>query len=287
MDDVDQARSVVHDHAMKTTRILAIPKDFPITWTKDGALRLGCDAPTITIHRPEPGLYRFLSALRHGMPAHTLRVEGERFGLSEHRVRDLMSQLAEVLIDISGKNIHTRDQRIVLTGAHEALGFLRNLLISAGNYVSLQCDSPADLIVYVEHYLSDPRLPARWLATGIPVLLVRFSDKSVQIGPVLSEEGPCYQCVNDTRQGDDTDWAFCASQLIDRTPPTIDSPVLTLAGAHVVDLVDRWKREAFVSDSKVTRIETHTGSSPTIHFETLEPAAGCACSDLDAVPAAA
>lgn len=272
---------------MKTTRILAIPKHFPITWTQEGALRLGCDAPAITIPQPEPGLYKFLSALRRGIPTHALELEAERFGLTKTRVRGVMSQIGELLIDISGKNVHARDQRVVLTGAQTTHGFFKNMLIAAGNYVSLQRESPADLIVHVEHYVSDPSLPARWLATGIPVLLVRFSDRSVQVGPVLGDEGPCLHCVNQSRQEEDPEWTFCASQLVDRIPPTIDPPILTLAGAHVVDVVDRWKRHAFVSDAGITRIEAHQGASPTVHFDSLEPVSGCACSNLTAQPAAA
>ena len=100
-----------------------------------------------------------------------------------------------------------------------------------------------ELAVEVLRYLEPLGRSSRWQRQGVPLLLVRFTDEFVRVGPIIHPAGaPCHGCEALHLTDRDPALGVIAAQLIGGTPSAERAAVAPFVGALATHLVDAWRR---------------------------------------------
>lgn len=201
--------------------------DALLVWSDERTLQLGVDAPILTIQHPSPTKQRMLTALVKGATTIDLAHIASPEQPDIPAAISLIERLKPAL-ESNTRSPDTPGGVLILDSlnAHASLASHFSLL-----GVSVSVGSPGfpratkHNVVSVERFFHDTYAQQYWLSNGTPLLPVRYSDRSVHIGPMLSEEGPCGNCLNSHLADEHPNWRRVASQLIGRFAPT-ETPAL-------------------------------------------------------------
>ena len=181
-------------------------------------------------------------------------------------------------IKLPQPSVHTR----VYDDGREVPG-LRNALEANRVCAFERAAGPPDLAIEVLRYLEPLGRTSRWLGAGVPHLLIRFTDATVKVGPLVAADGaPCHGC--ETLHLTDADPALpgIAAQLYGAVPCTETPEVGLLVGAAAAYFVRAWRRnEAWVHHHQLSISVAHgrLDAIPSVAEIRTHPDCGCALSD--------
>lgn len=173
---------------------------------------------------------------------------GQRFGVPEARVTDLLGALGDrgLLIDTAQSAPDRSGRTVCVPGAGNVVDHLRHTLLREG--VGTIHPSPAspggdtDLAVLVAHAVVPEEHGRPWLEEGTPHLPVALHDSGLTIGPLVRPgQTPCLRCLDLHRSDRDRAWPAILNQL-PRSPadpgPTVHrAGPLAAAAAELVGLI--------------------------------------------------
>lgn len=266
---------------MSLDHYFRVPTRLPIARSQTGALRIGHDHPEI-LPVPSPQALKFIEQARLGLSAPSLIDHALQAGVARREATGLVRALTRSASALTHTRPTSRRRRIAVFAESENAQVVARMLQAAGHAIKFgeaKDVSGADLIVFVERYLGNPRFPAFWLAEGTPHLLIRLSDETIQVGPVFSEGGPCHGCLNQAEISRDSDWAYAVAQLMGRPTPMEESPFWPLAAAHAVVFIERFH----AGDARVLSEQVLISGDPTVPptSRTVHRHPSCGCTLLE------
>lgn len=243
-----------------TDPIARIDPALPLCWEDPQTLRFGFDHPEVRIPQPSAATQRLLGALRQGLPVAALTQVSQQLGATAAERRALLELVAPVLLPES-PTLHTEARRpadppplrIAVLGTGEAAAHLHGVIARSGwdpviwGGPTLADDgglpTGAGLCIVVERFMEPPSTFLALSGMCVPHLSVRFTDRSVRIGPlVLPGSAPCANCVALAEVDADPGLPLLATQLLGQIPAA-ESPVsAALAAALALSFVHLWQR---------------------------------------------
>lgn len=295
----------------------------PLCWEDPQTLRLGFDHAEARITAPSAGTQRLLGVLQRGLPLSELPRASLLVGATAAERRALIELVAPVLVTrpIGGANgstraisrggsngerretsavgtapVDTRRLRIAVLGRGGAAESLRSAVGRAGweslNWSLLPSEALAsehvtpDLCIVVERFMEPPATFHELAASGVPHLAVRFTDRSVRIGPlVIPGRAPCISCLHLREVAHDPGLPALAAQLHGRFPAAETPASAEFASALALAFVHRrwdesdWQR---VTQLRLTVERGMPSTIPEEHSVLAHP--DCACATASAVP---
>lgn len=222
--------------------------DLPSGFDARGALRLGFDVPVARIGGFGAGVERFIAALRAPVPVSRLPELARRSGVPAEEVPALLSELEGALIpavprvnaESVPRMLRPADlalRRVRLIGDGIPAVAIASMLERSGCRVLPQRSSrspapSADFVVFLSRFGWPVAGAQLALASGVPHLVLRFSDRSIEISPVISRSGaPCITCIALHDRDRDPDQADLAVQLRECVPASETAESSELAAA--------------------------------------------------------
>lgn len=264
--------------------------ELPLCWEDPHTIRLGFDRAIARLERPSAGAQRLLSALRVGIRPADLTTTAFALGVSAADLDDILDALAPALVEVQGgRGNPPADRPLLLEVEHRGpppRDLLTMLTASGCELIdhSERETRAADLIVVVERYLEPLGSAVRRHRAEAPRLLIRFTDRSLIIGPLAATAGrPCLDCVSLSEVDRDPGLPALAAQLIDAVPATETRSASEAAAVIALALARRWRTgESDVHCSRI-RIPVRSGALaglPVLEAVTEHPA--CSCGWIDA-----
>lgn len=268
-----------------------IHPDLPLCWEDSETVRIGFETPIARIKSPSAAAQRLMGSLRAGVSTAGLRKEARRLGATTRELDDLLGALAPALITgprsdvVRADTLHVSrgSPRIVISDDGREVTGLSHALESLLGY---PVDSGArpeatDLVIHVERFLEPLERAQRWLILNLPHLIIRFSDQTVQVGPIIVPPGaPCHSCLSLSMVADDPALPALAAQLHGKIPRSECRPAAELAAVFAGRLVDSWRSgapEAHRSRWEIPIANRALSGAPVLRQ--LEPFPGCCCGD--------
>ena len=237
---------------------LALDPALPLLWRSPTTVQIGLDRPAVVLTGVTTADERMLWALRLGISRSGLTMIAASAGGTDDDVVALLDAVSDALVP--GPPSPRPVGRVVLEGDGPCAERLAPAIAAAGHtLVQRRSTAPtaeesiapgagaadagaageppahtvntaeADLAVVVARYAVRPAVYGYWARRDIPLLAVVFSDRWVQVGPlVVPDVGPCLHCVDRHRTDADAAWPALASQLAGRPAPTESSPLTLL-----------------------------------------------------------
>ncbi|WP_427868589.1 hypothetical protein [Leucobacter luti] len=282
---------------MKSRRIVLDPS-LPVCWEDEDTLRIGFDSALARVRSPSAGHERMLAALRSGIQEELLEFEAERAGIDIDSARALLELLAPVMREAragvgGGRGpapprppvvAHLDDGGETVPGLAEALEALSPCVFEAdrperrGEPWRNGARAP-DLVLHVERYFERLERAQRWLMAGVPHLLIRFSDRSVSVGPLVSDvRGPCLTCATLAQLEADPAYPLLAAQLAGTRAGTETVEVARVAAVTADQFILRWRagEGEYRRQRAVLPVRDGVVSGPAT-LERVEPNTECAC----------
>lgn len=291
-----------------TAANLRIDPALPICWEDLDTLRIGFECATARIPGPSAAVQRLVSAFCAGLPL-TLTARGlQRFGATPAEWRDLVERIAPVLVEAESSPhpppASPAPFRVAIAGEGDGPQHLRRALGADGISVSEAAQRPSDgfdripdpdpdpdpdLLVVVERFLEPSDHSHLLLAERVPQLLVRFTDRSVRIGPLSTPlASPCPGCVAQHEIDADPSLPVIAAQLFGRVPAAETSPAAAAAAALVVTSIRRWRLGGSELARAQLRLAVDEGLPALIpELRPIEAHPECRCAGFSPVPAQA
>ena len=234
--------------ASSETAEVRLDPDLPSGFDARGALRLGFDVPVARIGGFGAGVERFIAALRTPVPVSRLSELARRSGVPAEQIPALLSELEGALVPAVPRAragrvppiLRSADlalRRVRLIGDGIPAVAIASMLERSGCRVLPQ-RSPrgpapvADFIVFLSRFGWPVAGAQRALASGVPHLVLRFSDRSIEISPVVSGSGtPCITCIALHDRDRDPDQSDLAVQLRECVPASETAESSELAAA--------------------------------------------------------
>lgn len=222
------------------TELLMIPSHLAIAWENLDTLRIGFDESRLRLHNPTPSVQRFVERLREGIRRDKLTLVAGHCGLQSHEIDGVLEQLDAVL--------HMSDHHPGLCAeASTVIGVLEEAHRSPSGLLAMMSDlghpiahnvSHADVVLVVERFRRPAEHAHELLQSDIPHLVVRFSDQSVSIGPLVTgQHSPCLACIELTEQQNHPEMAILAAQMVMRTPATEHPKALSFVAATLAAML--------------------------------------------------
>ncbi|CAG7601355.1 hypothetical protein ACFPZL_03630 [Leucobacter soli] len=284
--------------------ITRIDPDLPLCWEDERTLRLGFERAEVRIDRPSATVQRLLGALQTGIRSDRLEETLCRLGATPMDWLDLVGRLETALrhLPVGGPRALSTSPParldVLTTGPQHLATHFREACVRAG-FGSAHDSNPSatldpapgslaptyqrfrrpGLVIAIERYLApsfgtDPPPPK-----GPPRLLVRFTDRSILVGPLISDPAdPCAACIQLGDTDADPALPVLAAQLLGEIPASETTACAETAAAQAVALVRRW-RAGHESLGRVRyRIPVQDGLPlHRIEAEPVEPHRECGC----------
>ncbi len=238
---------------------LALDPALPLLWRSPTTVQIGLDRPSVVLTGVTTADERMLWALRLGVSRSGLTMIAASAGGTDDDVAALLDAVSDAIVP--GPPPPRPVGRVVLEGDGPCPERLAPAITAAGHaLVERRTAAPtmeettgtagttgaeADLAVVVARYAVRPAVYGYWARRDVPLLPVVFSDRWVQVGPlVVPDDGPCLHCIDRHRTDTDAAWPALASQLAGRPAPTETSALTLLeASALVSRAADAWLAE--------------------------------------------
>ena len=282
------------------TARLRLRPDLPVCWESPDTLRIGFERAHARVVAPTAGQQRLLGVLRTGIAESELPNAARRAGATPREARELLAAVAPACLPQPprgpggaggpGGRPPPATRIRVLDAGRPVPGFAAALAHGLGDSAvwAPQAESPdapdahGELIVGIERFLEPLERAQRWLITGTPHLLVRFTDTCVLVGPIVAPQGaPCHTCAVLPVLQDDPAAAVLAAQLVETVPASETAEVGVLAAALAVQLIGAWRRGEPHVGRTCSRVEVAGGRvAGTVERAEVRPHPECACGAL-------
>lgn len=275
--------------------LVQIDPDRALCWEEGATLRVGFDEAIARVRPASRQAQRLVRALVSGVRQSDLddmieAVDRGRRTAQRLRLRREFDEVLEGLEPVLVRHERAPEPTSLPAPIRTAI---RAALADDGREVrgireSLRADwlcsfesgpAPPELAIQVLRFLEPLERTRRWLGEGIPQLLIRFTDTTVLVGPLVSAHGaPCHGCEVLALTEADPALPSIAAQLYGRVPST-ESPQLSwLAGAVAASYVRAWQEGAlWVHDSQLALPAAGgcIAGLPTLRRIAPHPECGC------------
>ena len=146
--------------------------------------------------------------------------------------------------------------------------------------------STPGLCIVVERFMQPPATFHALATSGVPHLAVRFTDRSVRVGPlVIPGRAPCVSCLSLSEVAADPGIPVLAAQLQGRFPAAETPASVEIASALALIYVHRWLRDSEWPHETQLRLTVAEGiPGPIPEERSVLPHPGCACATMSAAP---
>lgn len=284
------------DTSLSHTRLMSsvftrLHAGIPVAWEDVDTLRFGFDRAEARLQRPSPGVQRFLASLRAGVEETQVPLESRRAGVTAQQAAVVVAELEQVLhsarVPSPRFNSHERLQVTLCDDGREVAG-LREALLATKLCVFEGGDSGSNgdatesrrLVILAERYLEPLERAQKWLLAELPQLPIRFSDRSISVGPLISPEGnPCHTCGILGLLEQDAALPVLASQLYGQTPASETEAGSHMAVAWAAVLLRKWiARDPTAHTTQIVIPITDGFVSGEVRIDRVWPHPECACS---------
>ena len=232
---------------------LRLDPDIPLVWRTPFSLQVGIEPPVIVLDELSPTDEIVIELLRAGVTHPMLDDAVTSRGWCRERVDLLLERITPALRQATPQPLATL--HVTLDGSSQDAAGLRPLLLALGAEVSLGVEVASEsplaasaaavrralevgatrsvasgagarrrVAVVLSHYVVSPRSAVAWLRADIPHLLVRFGDRSIRVGPLVTPgTGPCATCLELHSTDRDDAWPAMSAQLARRRAPSADA----------------------------------------------------------------
>ncbi|MFA5605559.1 MAG: hypothetical protein WDA07_00025 [Leucobacter sp.] len=271
-----------------TTRI---NPDLPLCWETPSIVRIGFERAVARVHSPTAGMQRLIGSLLSGVDSNRLPDEARRLGATPAELQAVLESLRPVLVEqhdsTSVAESCGESQRPLPTtiadDGRTAPGLRRVLsTIEVFDIDPIRTPEECEFVIVVERFLEPLERVQRWRAAGIPHVLLRYTDRSVQVGPVVEPDGaPCHSCVSLSLVAEDPALPVLSIQLSDRIPQSETAAVGEFAAVYAGLLVRDWRSGRRAARSTRWRIPVLHGrpsAAPFLESVPAHPECGCVSS---------
>lgn len=271
----------------------------PLVWRTPFSLQVGVEPPVIVLDDLSASDEVVIELVRAGVTRAMLDDAAALHGWDRVRVETLLERLSPALLDGAPAHLPRRD--IIVDGTPPDAAALCALLVALGAEVSIGVDAAWDpslahtsaagtarrargasaasgavsarrVAVVLSHYVVSPRAAATWLRADVPHLLVRFGDRAIRVGPLVTPgAGPCAACLELQHTDRDAAWPAMSAQLARRRAPSADPFGLAMLAPVVARILNSpdggWS-------SRVLRLRWRAGAGeidPQEWIEELDP----------------
>lgn len=268
--------------------VTRLDPDFPLCWEDPYTLRFGFHRALARVSHPSVPTQRLIRALSSGVRRDLILKTALTLGATAGETRELLETLRPVLVDAPEDQAPiahdgtTAPLRVWIGDEGRASAEIATAFVADGHeLVGHRTDPTAhtDLAVLVERYLEPLERAQRWLAAGVPHLLLRFCDAAVTVGPLVSHEGsPCHSCISLDKLDDDPALPGLAAQLVGLIPQSESPAVVRIAAATATSFVHHWLAGAAQVHTAQLRVPVAHGLiAGTPRLQTAKPHPQCAC----------
>lgn len=187
---------------------------FPLVWRSPTSIQIGIDRPLAIAEPITPGQERFLTALRTGIPDHSLAAIAKECSLTSVELQSTLSLFAEAC----QPEPRTSRLRICLDGDHGCLVSMGEIFSRLGHQVVIAralTEPRVDAVFVVADYVQPLHRSGEWHRRNKPHIPITFGDKTIEIGPILGldDSAPCAMCIALAKTDTDSAWPVMATQL--------------------------------------------------------------------------
>ncbi|MGO3147211.1 MAG: hypothetical protein ACTIJ6_05985 [Leucobacter sp.] len=275
-----------------------------LCWEGEDTLRVGFDRQGTRVDSSEPKVQRLIERLISGIPEHEVdEILRDRQNESPDTsaMRDALIALRPALVRraLSRASLVQGEPETLL--GERAPSAVRATICDDGSEIPeirsaletnwlcsfTRSSAPPELAVQVLRFLEPLERTSRWLSDGIPHLLIRYTDESIRVGPLISRDGsPCHSCEVLSLVERDAALPALAVQLYGRRPSSESHHTALAIGAAAAHYVQMWRSGArWVHNTQlcfpVVR-GTFSGLPEKLTI-TTHPECGCALSNAPAV----
>ena len=279
-----------------TGRIYRLSPDHPLCWENPFTLRAGFDRVLARVQNPSPEIQRLIRVLQAGVPEHKYLDLCTQLGVPLHEGEQLLQDLRRVLLGHSSATPATAPLRATISPEQRlhvrvcddgrSAGALRQALVDSG-FCTLNLrpeqEQRCDLVVLVERFYTQQRLAQHWLLHRVPQLLIRFTDESATVGPLIGSNGaPCLDCIAQHSVTADPALPALSAQLVGRNAAAETPASTALVTATALNMVRLWRHGDISIHSTQVHFIVRGGLVATApRISTITPYPGCACATLD------
>ena len=282
MDNPRAAAEVTQTRGMGTN-VTRLDPDLPLCWEDEETLRIGFERARARVRHPSAGAQRLIGVLRGGIAPEHLPMEARRVGATPQETRELLTVLRPALVTAPPPASEREPARplrtIVCDEGREARGLRATLIASRLCTFDFEGEDP-ELVIVVERFLEPLGRAHRWLAAGVPHLLMRFTDQSVQVGPLVGLDGsPCHSCVTLAMLSRDPAYPTLAAQLYGVVPRSESDAGTHVAAAFAAGYIHGWlngREEVHATKLLVPVAGGLVAGLPSLERVAPHPRCGCA-----------
>ena len=264
-----------------------IDPDLPLCWESTETVRIGFEVAVARVRAPSAAAQRLMGLLSTGVRTADLKCEALRVGATPAELSRLLSDLAPALVTErrSPRPLRSASSSVCLAVSDDgrSVSGLRDVLSRLAGIHVIADNRPerADLVVHVERFLEPLERAQRWLMLSLPHLVIRFSDRTVHVGPIVSAAGaPCHSCASLSMVASDPALPVLATQLHGKIPRSECRPATELATVFAARLIDEWREgspSAHHTRWEIPIVNRMLAGPPAIR--PVRPFPECGCSD--------
>ena len=209
----------------------------PSVWESANRLRFGVDVSVLRLRFPDRNEAVLTQMIRTGITAQALRTQATRLGVPETQVRALLSRLTTVLVTPDRPPARFTVVDDFRTGHRIA----QNLIRAGCSWRQGRPDEAGagTIALTVERFGYNPARNALLCARGFRVLPIRFTDRTVAIGPLLDDTSLCAHCLHLGDVEADAPWLRWPEQLIGKPIPSEHTVSMAAISAVASELMHR------------------------------------------------
>lgn len=274
--------------------LVQIDPDRALVWEDSETLRVGFDAPIARVVAPSTSAQRVIERLIKGVSEDELECEDEPAAAAlaalepalvrsppRQREPDELEATLETRMPMAAAHrVATGRVRAYISDDGREVPSLRAALETSGLCRIERGAAPPELAVQVIRFLEPLGRTRRWLGDGIPHLIVRFTDDSARVGPLVSGDGaPCHSCEAFHLVDADPALPAMSAQLYGRVPSSESPQTSILVSAVAAHIVAAWLRgETWVHRRQLVFPVAHGAVTglPMVQEIKQHPECGCA-----------
>lgn len=263
------------------TALTRIDPALPICWEDDRTLRVGFDRAEARVSDPSAPTQRIISALREGIDRDRVRALVQELGITRAEWSELAELLAPALVCGGSADQPPASLCVGVLGAEGVSdAFVRSLRFAGHRATRFSPRQRGyDLVIVLERFMQLPVIPDYRWAAGRPQLLVRFTDRSVSVGPLVSAEGsPCLSCVMMHDIDEDPALPAIAAQLIGHAPAAEQEAAIEAATALALSVIRHWQAGGRLTARHRWRVDVSDGLPGIVpEQQNVRPHGECGC----------
>lgn len=264
---------------------MRLDPDLPICWEDPDTLRLGFDRAVVRLRRPSAGVQRLLGRLITGEDLSRPGILALSVGAPVAEVAAALRALAPALVAAppprpadAPAEPPPRPLRAFVSDDGRPVPALVAGLTASGLCVPAPHERATDLVVHVERFLEPLARAQRWLVAGIPHLVVRFTDRAVEVGPLIRAGAPCAACLALARVDADPAAPALAAQLVGVPPRSETDAAAALAAVYAAGCIGDWRAGLARASTDVVALSVSGGRPDgSAVRRTVAPHPECAC----------